>query len=59
MKPISKFRLTIAFVIFGLIISGITAFALLTELNLLSAIFTGGASDLRPESYSAMTHWIL
>jgi len=54
-----KFRIIIAFVIFGLVISGVTAFPLLAELNLLASIFTGNASDLSPENYSGLTSWIL
>ena len=56
---LTKFRLTIAFVILGLIASGITAFPLLFELNVLSSLFTGGAADLSPENYSGATFWIL
>ena len=54
-----KFRIVIALVIFGLVVSGVTAFPLLTELNMLAAVFTGNASDLSPESYSGLTAWIL
>lgn len=56
---LTRFRLIVAFVIFGLIVSGVTAFPLLLELNLLSSVFTGGASDLNPENYSGVTSWIL
>lgn len=59
MPAIKKFRLTIAFVIFGLIVSGLTAFPLLHEMNLLSSILTGGAGNLKPEDYTGLTHWIL
>lgn len=56
---LTRFRIIIAVVIFGLIVSGLTAFPLLTELNLLAVIFTGNSSDLSPENYSGLTAWIL
>lgn len=54
-----RFRIVIGFVIFGLVVSGVTAFPLLSELNFLSAVFTGNSSDLSPGNYSGMTAWIL
>ena len=54
-----RFRIVIALVIIGLVVSGATAFPLLTELNLLSAIFTGNSTDLNPANYSGLTAWIL
>ena len=59
MQPLTKFRLTILFVIFGLFVSGVTAFPLLAELNLLASLLTGGATDLDPAAYGGLTHWIL
>jgi len=59
MATLTKFRLTIVFVIIGLVISGVTAFPLLWELNILASLFTGGAENLDPASYSGITHWIL
>lgn len=54
-----RFRIVIALVIFGLVVSGVTAFPLLTEMNLLSSIFTGNSGDLNPANYSGLTAWIL
>lgn len=54
-----RFRIVIALVIFGLVVSGVTAFPLLTELNFLSAIFTGNSGDLGPANHSGLTAWIL
>ena len=54
-----RIRVVIALVIFGLVVSGVTAFPLLTELNILSAIFTGNSDDLNPANYSGLTAWIL
>ena len=56
---ITRFRLAIALVIFGLIVSGATAFPLLSELNVLASLVTGGSSDLQPDHYSGFAHWIL
>ncbi len=58
-KMLRKFRLIIAFVIFGLVISGVTAFPLLSELNFLAGLFTGNSGDLNPANYSGLTAWIL
>jgi hypothetical protein len=58
-KILTRFRLIIGFVIFGLIVSGVTAFPLLTEMNFLASILTGGANDLNPENYHGLTAWIL
>ena len=46
-------------VIIGLVLSGITAFPLLWELNILAGMVTGGAEDLNPDSYEGLTRWIL
>lgn len=59
MTTIRKIRLAIALVIFGLIVSGATAFPLLHELNLLSSLVTGGSGDLNPENHTGLAHWIL
>ena len=59
MSPITKVRIAIGIVIVGLVISGLTAFPLLTELNWLAAIATGGSADLDPANWSGVTAWIL
>jgi len=56
---LTRFRFIIGFVIFGLIVSGITAFPLLSEMNFLASILTGGASDLNPANHTGLTAWIL
>jgi hypothetical protein len=56
---LARFRLIIGFVIFGLIVSGVTAFPLLSEMNFLSSVLTGGASDLNPTNYTGLTAWVL
>ena len=57
--PLKKVRLTIAFIIFGLVVSGLTAFPLLWELNLLSVILVGHDGSLNPADFTGLTHWIL
>lgn len=56
---LGRIRALVAVVISGLIISGLTAFPLLAELNILSSVLTGGSDDLDPDHYSGLTHWIL
>ncbi|MGC6426279.1 MAG: hypothetical protein ACON5H_04710 [Akkermansiaceae bacterium] len=59
MKGICRIRIALIIVIFGLVISGITAFPLLHELNFLASLLTGGSIDLNPQNYQGFTHWIL
>lgn len=47
------------FIIFGLLVSGITAFPLLHELNILASFFTDESGSLNPSDYSGLAHWIL
>lgn len=58
-KRLHTIRILTAFVIFGLVISGITAFPLLHELNLLSGFFTNAEGSIDPDDYSGVAHWIL
>lgn len=44
-------------VIFGLVVSGVTAFPLLHELNLISNLLAGSAMD--PSAHTGFIHWIL
>ena len=53
-----RFRLSLSFFIFGLIISGVTAFPLLLEMKLL-ARFLGAEAAVSPEGYSGLTFWIV
>ncbi len=57
MKILKQIRLAIAIVIFGLVISGVTAFPLLHELNWLSFIVAGDSSD--PALHQGFVKWIL
>lgn len=54
---LQRYRIILGLFIFGLIVSGITAFPLLYELNVLSSWF--GIDAARPLSdYSGIAHWI-
>lgn len=57
MSPLKQIRLAIALVIFGLVISGLTAFPLLHELNLLSQMLAGDSRD--PAAHAGLIHWVL
>ncbi|MEZ5299218.1 MAG: hypothetical protein R3F11_00875 [Verrucomicrobiales bacterium] len=57
MPRLTKFRLTVAFIIFGLVVSGATAFPLLAEVDFLARLLTG-TIYLRA-SHTGLTHWIL
>lgn len=57
MTPLKQIRLAILIVIVGLVVSGVTAFPLLLELNLLSELLAGSSRD--PSAHSGLTHWIL
>jgi hypothetical protein len=59
MTALHKIRICIVIVIVGLIISGVTAFPLLHELNWIASLMTGNSGDLNPAHYSGFTHWIL
>lgn len=60
LRPI---RAAILVVIVGLILSGLTAFPLLHELNLMSSVVTGESGEalqqLDPNTHSGLTHWVL
>lgn len=57
MTPLKQIRLAILIVIVGLVISGVTAFPLLAELNLLSSLLAGDSLD--PAAHAGLVHWIL
>lgn len=57
MTPLKQIRLAILIVIVGLVLSGVTAFPLLHELNLLADLLAGGSRD--PSAHDGLTHWIL
>jgi hypothetical protein len=57
MTPLRQIRLAILVVIVGLIVSGLTAFPLLHELNLVSSWLAGDSRD--PAAHQGMVHWIV
>ncbi len=57
MTPLRQIRLAILVVMCGLIVSGVTAFPLLHELNFLSRLLVGSATD--PSAHTGFAHWIL
>lgn len=58
MNDLKQIRIAVGIIILGLVISGVTAFPLLHELNLLAVLATGGAGT-DPELYHGLLHWIL
>ncbi len=56
MTDLKKIRVAIIIVMFGLFISGVTAFPLLHELNFIANLL---ADDLNPANHTGLTHWIL
>ena len=52
-------KLLCLFVIVGLVLSGVTAFPLLAELNLVSSWLVGGDGSLAPDQYTGFRHWVL
>ncbi len=57
MTPLKQIRLAILIVIIGLVLSGVTAFPLLHELNLLADLLAGDSRD--PSAHDGLIHWIL
>lgn len=57
MTSLGQIRVAILIVIVGLVISGVTAFPLLHELNWLAAILAGDALD--PASHEGLVRWVL
>ena len=49
----------IVVVILGLVVSGLTAFPLLHELNFLSRLLVGVDGDLSPVAHDGLTSWVL
>lgn len=54
-----KCRFLIGFVIFGLLVSGLTAFPLLHEVNWITSIVMGADANLDPEVYQGWRFWLL
>ena len=54
-----RFRLTVAFIIVGLVLSGLTAFPLLAEMNFLATMLVGDSGSLAPGDHTGLTFWIL
>lgn len=57
MEPLKQIRFSILIVIVGLVISGVTAFPLLYELDLLSGWLAGDSHD--PSLHQGFVKWIL
>jgi hypothetical protein len=57
MQPLRQVRAAIFIVIVGLVLSGVTAFPLLSELNWLCSMLAGAARD--PAQHSGLVHWLL
>jgi hypothetical protein len=56
--PLQRYRIVLGLFILGLILSGVTAFPLVTELKLLCK-WLGVADAPSPEGYSGLHYWIL
>lgn len=57
MNPTKQIRAAILIVIVGLVLSGVTAFPLLTELNWICSLLAGTALD--PAGHTGLLHWLL
>lgn len=57
-SELRKIRIALGIVIFGLVISGVTAFPLLTELNMIASWLSNG-DDLNPQNYTGIVYWIM
>lgn len=56
--PLVKLRIAVVVIIFGLVVSGVTAFPLEWELGILAGFFVvDGNYD--PASYEGLAHWIM
>ena len=53
-----RIRTALTFFIIALVLSGLTAFPLQTELDLLTQ-WLGAADSSKPEQYPGLTHWIV
>lgn len=57
MTTLGQIRAAILIVIVGLVLSGVTAFPLLHELNLLASMLAGGSLD--PAGHEGLVRWVL
>jgi hypothetical protein len=55
--PLRQIRIAIFIVIFGLVLSGVTAFPLLHELNFISKLLVGSVTN--PSAHTGFVQWIL
>jgi hypothetical protein len=58
-KEIIQIRWLTGVIIFGLVLSGVTAFPLLHELNVLASFFVDETGNLNAENYSGPAHWVM
>jgi hypothetical protein len=56
-SDLKQIRAAILIVIVGLVLSGVTAFPLLHEVNLLAGLLAGDSRD--PAAHTGLVHWIL
>ena len=57
--PLTRIRFWLIVIIVGLVISGVTAFPLRHELNLLSTWLVGADASWNPADHSGLAHWTL
>ncbi|MCB1096068.1 MAG: hypothetical protein KDN22_10880 [Verrucomicrobiae bacterium] len=53
-----RIRIAVVFIIFGLIVSGVTAFPLEWELKLMASVFVQNG-NYDPAAYTGLAHWIM
>lgn len=58
-SPLIRLRFWPVVIIVGLVLSGVTAFPLMRELNLLSKRQVGADASWNPEDHTGLAHWIL
>jgi len=58
MAPLTQLRATTLVIIIGLVVSGVTAFPLKLELNILADFFVKNG-DYDPASYAGLAYWIM
>jgi hypothetical protein len=57
MSAVSKYRISLGLFVFGLVVSGLTAFPLLAELSVLVRVL-GIEDSARHDSYSGLDRWV-
>jgi hypothetical protein len=57
-QALARFRISLGIFVFGLILSGVTAFPLLAEMRLVTS-FLGVGEATSPEEHSGILYWLL